>query len=358
MQKLVRRRGLHKLLTGTSALLALALMAAGCAGQGLSASGQGGGDVASRFSGETVTLVVANSASGTMDAYARMILPHLREALGAEEIVVDNQNGGGGLEGLNTVWGSEADGLTLGFTSVASIILSDLSGSRVQFNAQEFTYLGRAATVPRVLSVNAKGDIQDISDLMALNREFIFPIEGPESDMFIMAGLSKALGYPLKIVTGYSGMGDSMQAVISGDADGLISSVTAAKSAIKAGDLRPIALLAPGEGSSAPYLEGVPTVMDQADSEGSRKIVNSFNNMVELHRSFFAPPDASAETKRYLRKAVEEALNNAELEKKARQRGLPLVFMPGDKVQRKVTEVYDSSQSIKPILENALARLK
>ncbi len=50
--------------------------------------------------------------------------------------------------------------MTIAFTSVPTLILAQLSGSKaVQFDATKFVYLGRAATEPRVMVVGGTSKI-------------------------------------------------------------------------------------------------------------------------------------------------------------------------------------------------------
>lgn len=353
----IRSRGRYRLLISVLLAMTVALVASACASSGSAAEGEGATE--GPFAGETITLVVANSPSGTMDAYARMIAPYIKEALGAEEIIVDNQNGAGGLEGLNTVWASEPNGLTLGFTAVPTIVLSDLSGSKgARYKAGQFTYLARAAAAPRVLSVGASTtNIHDVSDLKNLNRKFIFAVEGPESDMFYMAAISQTLGFPLKIVTGFKGSGDITQAVLSGAADGMIASVTSAKPQIQAGGFRPIVMLAKDVGK-VPWLKNVPGMVEVVDTQRAREIMQAFTNMVALQRTFFAPPDLPKDITKTLRNALHQAITNPELQKKAQKRGLPLDYLAGAKVQKKVEAIMQNSQDIKPILKHAVQLIR
>lgn len=155
------------------------------------------------YEGKSITLIVPNSPGKGMDTYARMIVPHLQKHLGAKEIVVKNITGAGGVVGINQLWSSKADGLTIAFTSVPTVIMAHLSaGEGVQFDSTKFTYLGRASTEPRVLAVGGKSAINTIEDVPKMSRAFKFPTQGTDEDFFTMAIIAKALGFKVQTISG------------------------------------------------------------------------------------------------------------------------------------------------------------
>ena len=202
------------------------------------------------YNGKAVTIIVPNAPSGLMVQYARMIAPHLARHLGARDVRVDVQQGAGGLKGTNVLWRSKPDGMTIAFTSVPTLILAQLAGSPgVQFDATRFTYLGRVAAEPRVLVVGGTSKIASVEDLKKLDRPFIFASQGTDEDFYVMSVLSHALGYKMKIVTGYEGNSDTALAVIKGDADGHMTAWTASQAAVRNGDKR-VLLMMGSKGSS------------------------------------------------------------------------------------------------------------
>lgn len=358
LTKPVTRTGVSRMRSLLALGLAGSLMAVGCA------SGAGKGETAAipstvtkdYFAGKTVTLILPNSPSGTMDAYARMMVPYLTDHIGAANVVVENNSTAGGVAGLNDVWQADPDGMTLGFTAVPTIILAGLVQSPgVEFKATGFSYLGRAATVPRVLTVGANSGIQSVANIKGLTRPFAYPVQGLESDFFIMAALGSGLGFDIKWVSGYKNNADTSLAVVSGDVDGHTTSITASKPAIKAGDKRLLLVIGNERLDAYP---NVPTTVEVAEDAQSKRVLQAIVDMVELQRSFFAPPDMKPQLTEYLRNAVKKTLQDPELQEEAKEAGLPLAFMSGEEVQQKTESVFDASQDVTPILEEALKELQ
>ncbi|MDA8228011.1 MAG: tripartite tricarboxylate transporter substrate-binding protein [Desulfitobacterium hafniense] len=308
------------------------------------------------YDGKTITLIVPNSPGKGMDTYARMIVPYIQKYSGAKDIVVKNLTGAGGLVGTNTLWSSKPDGLTIAFTSIPSLMLAQMSGSDgVTFDATKFTYIGRASTEPRILTVGGKSSINSAEDLTKLGRNFKFPTQGTDEDFFTMATLAKSLGFKLKAITGYEGNADTAMAVVKGEGDGHITAIMDAKTMIKEGDKK--AILVVGMERSKEYPD-VPNALEVIKDENGKQMMQGIVNMLEMHRSFFGPANMDENATKALREAVWKALNDPELIQKAEKAGTPITPMKGEEVQQKVAKVVEASQHLRPVLKEAVQSTK
>jgi tripartite-type tricarboxylate transporter receptor subunit TctC len=224
----------------------------------------------------------------------------------------------------------------------------------VQFDATKFVYLGRAATEGRVLTVGGKSDIQTIQDVENLDRPFIFPTQGTDEDFYTMAVLAHALDFELKAVTGYEGNADTALAVIKGDGDGHITAWHSSLTSIQDGDKRPILIIG---SDHIPGYESVPTATEVV-SGPNKGLVQAIVNMIDMHRSFFGPPDMDADATAAMRDAVWSALHDAELQAKMSDAGLILVPMRGDEEQPKVEEIAKAGEQIVPILKASVQAIQ
>ena len=305
--------------------------------------------------GERIMLIVPNSAGGLMARYARMIAPYIAKHARADEVRVRIMTGGGNIRGTNYLWFAEPDGTTIGFTSIPSLILAQLSGSEaVQFDTTKLVYLGRAATEPRVLVVGRESGITSADDLKRLDRQFVYPSQGTDEDFYSMVVLANALGMELKLVMGYDGNADTAMAVIRGDGDGQITSWRASLGTIQAGDERPVITL--GTERYAPYPD-VPTATEVALPE-SREAVQAIANMLDMHRGFFAPPNLDAQATRELRAAISAAFEDPDLIAESERQRLPLIPSDGETEQGKIAQITAASAVIVPIMQAALERIR
>ena len=305
--------------------------------------------------GEIVTLLSPNSAGGMMTRYARMIAPYIAKHSGARDVRVRIMTGGGGIRGANALWFAEPDGRTIAFTSVTTLILSQLAGSEaVKFDATRFVYLGRAATEPRVLTVGATSNIASVGDARTLGRPFVFPSQGTDEDFYSMAVLADVLGIPLKVISGYDGNADTALAVIRGDGDGHITGWSASQAVIEAGDEVPILTL--GQDRYAPYPD-VPSALELVDG-ASREAVQAIVNMLDMRRGFFGPPDLDPEATAELRAAISAALADPQLVAESVAQGLPLQPSPGEAEQVKIAQITEASRHLVPMLRAALDAIR
>lgn len=308
------------------------------------------------YEGKTITLIVPNSPGKGMDIYARMIVPYIQKYSGAKDVVVKNITGAGGLVGTNTLASSKPDGLTIAFTSIPSLMLAQMSGSEgVTFDTTKFTYIGRASTEPRILTVGGKSSINKVEDIAKLGRDFKFPTQGTDEDFFTMATLAESLGFKLKSITGYEGNADTAMAVVKGEGDGHITAIMDAKPMIKAGDKK--AILVIGNERSKDYPD-VPSSKEVVKDVKGAKLMQGIVDMLETHRSFFGPANMDPNATKALREAVWKALNDPELIEKANKAGTPITPAKGEDVQQMVTKVVGASQDLIPVLKAAVQATK
>ncbi|KKM10484.1 hypothetical protein SY88_12325 [Clostridiales bacterium PH28_bin88] len=347
-----------KALVAVVMVLALVMtVLAGCGGK--QSAQQSGGDQKpaaeeSVLKGKTLTLIVPHSPGKGFDTYARMAAPFIEKYSGAT-VVVKNVTGAGGVVGTNELWNSKPDGLTFGFSSIPSLLLAQLSGAEgVQFDATKFTYLARMATEPRVFAVGGKSKFNSVEDLKNAGRPIKFPSQGLDDDFFIVSVMAKAMGFELQQITGYEGNADTSLAVVKGDGDGHMTALSDAEPMIKAGDKKPIVFIAKERLKDYP---NVPTALELTTGEAN-EFMKVVTTMVEMHRSFFGPPGMDPKAAKELRTAIEKALTDPELVKKAAEGNKPINFMPGEQAQWEVEAIAASAQKIVPVLKEAVAAVK
>ena len=308
------------------------------------------------YKGKTVTLIVPNSPAGMMSRYAHLLAPHIAQKLGASEVRVKNIKGGGGLKGTNVLWKSKPDGLTIGFTNVPALIVAQLAESPgVRFDATKLTYLGRAAAEPRVLYTGAKNPIKNAKDLASLKKPFKYAAQGTDEDFYSVAVFAKAAGFPLTMITGYEGDADSALAVIKGDADGHLTSLTSATASFKSGDTRPLVFFTDKRVSEYP---DVPTVLELIKDPSKEAPLAAIVSIVAMSRGFFGPANMNAEATKEMRAAIEATLTDPAVLKEAGAKHMPIVSWPGAEQQVQVKKIVAASHDLTPILKAALKSIK
>jgi len=322
------------------------LLAAGCGGAE-QAAGPGG---SSCYEGETLTFVVSFGPGGGYDAIARLAAPYLEKELGAT-VVVENQEGAGGLTAANRVYVAEPDGLTIGFFSGQGLIGSVLGGSAgASFDPEEFTYIGRVAKDPRVLTVGARSGFTTIEDIRSANS-VRFASSGPGGSEHIDATvLFPVLGIPGEIITGYKGSAETELAVTSGDTDATSGTVGTRLAPLDSGDHLPVLVIGR---ERAEELPDTPALLELDLDDDKRALAEAHTQLQEVGRAVLAPPGVPEGCATELENAFAAAASNPELLKQLDEADQQIDFLPGEELKQVVQSVLNAPAEYKELLGGA-----
>lgn len=307
------------------------------------------------YKDKVIHVIVAGGPAGGHTRYARLIGPYLQKHTGAREVRITNMPGGGGLKAANHMWRLKPDGMNIFFGNVATLILAPLAGSTgAQFDPGKFTFLGRATSEPRFLTVGGKSSIKSFADVKQLGRPFVYPSQGTDEDFYTMAVLAHALGFKMKAVTGYEGNADTALAVIKGDGDGHITGWSESQGAIKAGDKRPILVIASQRHADYP---DVPTAEETAPAD-QRSLIRAIVNINETHRSYIAPPGTDPQATAAFRAALKAVMNDPAFLEETTKGNRPVSYMEGAQQQQIVAEITKAGAGLTPILKGAVQEIQ
>ena len=331
--------------------LAAALVAPGLLGVSTPALSQ----ASDYYKDKVLNIIVAGGPSGGHTRYARLIQPYLQKHTGAREVRITNMPGGGGLKAANHIVRVKPDGMNIFFGNVATLILAPLAGSPgAQFEPEKFTFLGRATSEPRFLTVGGKSAIQSMQDVQKLGRPFVYPSQGTDEDFYTMAVLSHAFGFKMKAVTGYEGNADTALAVIKGDGDGHITGWSEAQGAIKSGDKRPILTIA---SARHPDYPNVPTAEELAPAD-KKAMIRAIVDINETHRSYIGPPGTDAKATEAFRAALKAVMDDQEFIAETKKGNRPVSYMDGAQQQKVVANIFKEGKSLTPILKEAVKAIQ
>lgn len=144
----------------SAAALAVTALTAGCADRG------GVSEDASDYPSQDLTLVVPYEAGGASDLAARTLASEMEDALG-QGIVVENRSGGAGSVGLENLAGQSADGYTIGYLPVESVMLG-YQGYEV--DPADYDLIGQMVSVPATIAVPEDSPYETLDDLVEAAR--------------------------------------------------------------------------------------------------------------------------------------------------------------------------------------------
>jgi tripartite-type tricarboxylate transporter receptor subunit TctC len=267
------------------------------------------------YEGKTVTYIIATEPGGGYDTYGRLIGKYLQKHLGAERMVFRNLPGAGHVVGTNTLAASPADGLTIGTFNTGLIYAQILGTEGVRFDLTELSWIGKAASDPRVMVTATASGLDNFEKLKAAPGPVLFAAAGVGSASYQETKLlSRALGLDIEIVAGFNG-NEGELAMMRGEVVGHVASLSSISPFVEAGNGQVIASV----GGS-----GTPQVADLAVDDNGRAIANLIAATSTIGRLTAAPPNVPAEVMEELRTAYMAALTDPELLAEAEAAGLPI----------------------------------
>ena len=299
------------------------------------------------YKGKTVTYIVATSPGGGYDLYGRLVAEFMQKYLPGSTFVVKNLPGAGHLVGTNTIYASKPDGLTIG-TFNTGLIYNQLIGlDGVKFDLNKMSWIGKAASDPRVFTVHPDLPIRTFKELQDYKEPLNFATAGVGSAAYVeTVMLAKALKLPAKIVTGYNGTDDQL-AMRRGEVQGSIASRSSWEGFVKNGYGRFIAQIGGTQ-------TDLPQVVSFANDPAAKALVALVQSQGDISRLTAGPPDIPADRVAALRDAYKKALEDKELQAKTEKLERPVDPAFGEDVLRMVQAALNQSPETIAILKEAM----
>ncbi|MEO3388549.1 tripartite tricarboxylate transporter substrate binding protein [Mesorhizobium sp. CAU 1741] len=216
---------------------------------------------------EPVTIIVPWAAGGSTDTVTRVVAGELSEAFG-QNFVILNQPGASGSVGTRAVWEAEHDGMTMAAGAVADLGAYPVFGT-LDATLEDWRLYIHVAN-PGLVSVPADSEWQDFGDLLEALQAEGEPITvssgGLSSATAIsMQTLEKATDINYRQIV-YEGGNPAVISTVAGETQFTAQTATEQVDMIRAGRLRPLAVIADqpleleGFGTVPPVTEWLPEV--------------------------------------------------------------------------------------------------
>ncbi|GLU48224.1 tripartite tricarboxylate transporter substrate binding protein [Nocardiopsis ansamitocini] len=235
----------------TGGLLALAAVVAvgGCANRG------GTSEDAADYPSKDITLVVPYQAGGASDLAARTLASQMEDTLG-QSIIVENRTGGAGSVGLQHLAGRPADGYTIGYLPVETVMLG-FQGYEV--DPASYDLIGQMVSVPATVAVPTDSPYETLDDLVKAAEE------NPGSITVSNSGagsiweaatddLGESTGTEFQPVP-FDGGAPAVTAAIGGQVDAVIAGISETSPAQADGRLRVLAIFDDQPSESLPDVQ-------------------------------------------------------------------------------------------------------
>jgi tripartite-type tricarboxylate transporter receptor subunit TctC len=209
-----------------------------------------------------VRIVVPYAAGGSVDPMARLVADRLSRSLG-QSVVVENRPGAGGNIGIEAVVRGEHDGYTL-LATPSAVAINPALYSKVPYDLEKdlvpVSLINRNAMI---LMVSPASGLSSLAELVARAKDrpttLNYAISGNGTlDHLVCEHLRVSAGLDMVRIN-YQGVPKAITALLAGEVQLMVASVTAAASYIKSGQLRALAVTSAQRVS---YLPDVPTMTE------------------------------------------------------------------------------------------------
>jgi len=209
-----------------------------------------------------IKVIVPFPAGGQLDVVVRLIAEKISPALG-QPIVVEVHTGADGNIGAEMAARSAPDGYTWFATSVPFTTQAALQPGKLRYDAlRDFAPVANLGTASFVLVVPPSVPVSNLKGFIAYAKTHDLSYAGTSvgsvthlsTEMF-----ARAVGIKMEMIP-YAGIPAAMSDLLSGRTQFMSTGVIAALPLIKAGKLKPLAILAP---KRHPQLPDVPTIVEE-----------------------------------------------------------------------------------------------
>jgi tripartite-type tricarboxylate transporter receptor subunit TctC len=216
-----------------------------------------------RFPSHAIRIVVPNPVGGSIDLVARALADRLGPLLG-QPVVIDNRPGASGLIGARAVLVAPPDGYCLlASSSSTNTIMPHVQADAGFDGVRDFAPIANVAWTTKSVVVNPSLPVATLRELIAYAkahpRELNYVSTGPGSSPQLDTGiLMNAAGIEMTEVP-YKSVTQQITSLIANEVQVGVSSLTQTVAAVRAGNLRALAVVAP---KRSPLLPDVPTLAE------------------------------------------------------------------------------------------------
>jgi tripartite-type tricarboxylate transporter receptor subunit TctC len=295
--------------------------------------------VAEFYTGKTVRIIIGTSIGGAYGVFSQLAARHIGRFIpGSPNVIVQAMPAGAGLVALNHL-GTVAprDGTVITLAHV-TIVQEGLFNPQARFKPGEFQWIGRLVSLAVLGVATQASGIRKLDD--ARKREVVYGAPGllnvPGQSPLI---LNHIAGTKFKIISGYSGTGQTFIALERGEVEMSATSVDTIHALhwdkIKRGELVPIFLQS---GRRMPEFPDVPTLLEFGNDEVQKAFLGVFSMTADIGRSLATPPGVPKDRLDALRNAFDRMIADPVFKADVGKMRIELDPMNGTELQQLVAQ--------------------
>ena len=304
--------------------------------------------VADFYRGKSVNLVIGTSAGNDYDYRGRLIARYLGKYIPGEPTIVPrNMPGGGGIQAANWVANlAPRDGTVLHMIMQNMMAAQAISAAGVEFDARKFAWIGNTTSAPNVINSWYTSGVTSIEDVR--KRELVVGAPMGTAGALYPALLNALAGTKFRIVTGYPGGNEVNLAMERGEVDGRGSNSWASWKSTKPEWLRDkkINVLVQVGLKRHPDLPNVPLLLELAQNEPDRKLLEFLSADTDLSRSLVTTPGVPPERVQALRRAFDAMIKDPDFLMEASKAGMDISPATGEESQKIADSIVNATPDV------------
>jgi tripartite-type tricarboxylate transporter receptor subunit TctC len=282
----------------------LAVLAA--VGSLLALSPVGAQDPAADYPNRVVRVIVNNPAGGGLDTVTRIVTEALTRKLG-HPVVIENRGGAGGNIGAEAVYNATPDGYTLLAAVPAALTTNAFMYKKLNFDPAKLEPVAVLGTFPNTLLVKNDFPAKSVQEFIAYVKanpgKVNFASQGIGTTSHLTAELYNSLTGAKMVHVPYRGTAPALNDIVAGHVDLIFMQLS---SALKLHEANRARILAVTTDKRIDILKDMPTMIEAG--------VPSF--VSDTWNAIAAPPGTPPAIIAKLNKAINEAMNDPETEKR------------------------------------------
>lgn len=278
----------------------------------------------STYPSKPIQLIVPFGAGGVTDTVSRLLAKGLSTQLG-QPVIVDNKPGASGMIGAAFTARAPADGYTLLVGNISTLAINPLVLADMTYNPEkDFESISMISMQPIVLVSTVKQKLSSVHDLADLAKNKPGGLDfgsGGASFELMNAAFMKDTGIPMTTIR-FKGDTDALGAILSGNIDIMLSSLSSAQAMANSGKVHAVAVTSTERTSLLP---DTPTLHEL----GVKLEASSW-------QALSAPAGTPADVIDRLNQAAKKVLEDPEFKKLFEQQGVTASYTTPQDMQRYV----------------------
>jgi tripartite-type tricarboxylate transporter receptor subunit TctC len=263
-------------------------------------------DPAADYPSRPVRIIVSNPAGGGIDTVTRIVADKLTQKIG-QPVVIENRGGAGGNIGADAVYTSAPDGYTLLASVPAALTTNIFMYRKLSFDPAKFEPVAVLGTFPNTLLVKNDFPAKNVKEFIAYVKanpgKVNYASQGIGTTSHLTAELYNSLAGANMVHVPYRGTAPALNDLVAGHVDLIFMQLSSAMKLHEGNRARILAVTAE---KRLDMLKDVPTMIEA----GIPDFVSDTWNAVS------APPGTPPAIVAKLNKAINDAMNDPETEKR------------------------------------------